>query len=147
MADERLIKKYPNRRLYDTSKSRYITRDEVRDMVRDDIEVKVVEQQSREDITRHILLQIIVEQESAQQMLFSNATLAHFIRHCDTATRSDLADYLESSLRFFNQRRQQFGSAPDVAPLECWTRLGSQDIKIWQNTAGTAPGPEKDHQS
>ena len=64
MAAERLIKKYPNRRLYDTTESRYITLDEVREMVLQEIPIKVVDRQSNEDITRNILLQIIMEQES-----------------------------------------------------------------------------------
>ncbi|HOP17799.1 MAG TPA: polyhydroxyalkanoate synthesis regulator DNA-binding domain-containing protein, partial [Gammaproteobacteria bacterium] len=64
MAAERLIKKYPNRRLYDTTESRYITLDEVREMVLKEIPFKVIDRQSEEDITRNILLQIIMEQES-----------------------------------------------------------------------------------
>ncbi|MCW9078773.1 MAG: polyhydroxyalkanoate synthesis regulator DNA-binding domain-containing protein, partial [Gammaproteobacteria bacterium] len=64
MPAERLIKKYPNRRLYDTSESRYITLDEVRAMVLSEIPFKVIDRQSEEDITRNILLQIIMEQES-----------------------------------------------------------------------------------
>lgn len=63
MPAERLIKKYPNRRLYDTSESRYITLEEVREMVLKEIPFKVVDRQSNEDITRNILLQIIMEQE------------------------------------------------------------------------------------
>ncbi len=145
MADERLVKKYPNRRLYDTSQSRYITRDELREMVCDDVAFKVVEQQSGEDITRSILLQIFLEQESARQTLLSTETLTHFVRHYGATTQSGLAEYLESSLRFFKQRQCQIGTTPEDTPLECWMRLGKQNIKIWQEMTGAAPGTEEDH--
>ena len=77
--NERLIKKYPNRRLYDTQDSRYITLDDARQMVLDAEPFKVVDQKTGEDLTRSILLQIIMEQESQGEPLFNSEILAEYI--------------------------------------------------------------------
>jgi polyhydroxyalkanoate synthesis repressor PhaR len=137
MASERLIKKYPNRRLYDTSESRYITLDEVRQMVLGEIPFKVVDRQSNEDITRNILLQIIMEQESGGEALFSTDILSRFIRNYGEAAQSGFAEYLETSLRFFNEQQQtiqeQMGKALSGTPVDYWMKLGEQNMKIWQD--------------
>ena len=86
MSNERLIKKYPNRRLYDTEESRYITLAEVKDLVMNAVAFRVVDSQNEADITRAILLQIIMEQEAGGNPLFTAAMLERFIRfYGDTA--------------------------------------------------------------
>ena len=76
MTDElRLIKKYPNRRLYDTTDSGYITLADVKKMILDNITFKVVDAKSNEDLTRTILLQIILEEESGGMPMFSSEML------------------------------------------------------------------------
>ena len=136
MAAERLIKKYPNRRLYDTAESRYITLDEVREMVLQEIPFKVVDRQSEEDITRNILLQIIMEQESGGEPLFSADILARFIRNYGEAAQSGFSDYLETSLKFFNDQQQalqtQMRKALEGTPMEQWVKLGEKNMQIWQ---------------
>lgn len=136
MPAERLIKKYPNRRLYDTSESRYITLEEVREMVLKEIPFKVVDRQSSEDITRNILLQIIMEQESGGAPLFSADVLSRFIRNYGEATRSGFTEYLDTSLRFFSEQQstihEQMGKALEATPMEYWMKLGEQNMKIWQ---------------
>jgi polyhydroxyalkanoate synthesis repressor PhaR len=136
MPAERLIKKYPNRRLYDTSESRYITLEEVREMVLKEIPFKVVDRQSNEDITRNILLQIIMEQESGGAPLFSADVLSRFIRNYGEATRSGFTEYLDTSLRFFSEQQstihEQMGKALEATPMEYWMKLGEQNMKIWQ---------------
>ena len=136
MAAERLIKKYPNRRLYDTAESRYITLDEVREMVLQEIPFKVIDRQSEEDITRNILLQIIMEQESGGEPLFSADILARFIRNYGEAAQSGFTDYLETSLKFFNDQQQalqtQMGKALEGTPMEHWVKLGEKNMQIWQ---------------
>jgi polyhydroxyalkanoate synthesis repressor PhaR len=62
--EPRIIKKYPNRRLYDTKRSKYITLQQIRDLVLEEVPFIVIDQKTEEDITRSILLQIIFEQES-----------------------------------------------------------------------------------
>ena len=137
MPAERLIKKYPNRRLYDTRESRYITLDEVREMVLKEISFKVVDRQSEEDITRNILLQIIMEQESGGSPLFTADVLSRFIRNYGEATRSGFTEYLDTSLRFFSEQQnsiqEQMGKALEGTPMDYWMKLGEQNVKLWQD--------------
>jgi polyhydroxyalkanoate synthesis repressor PhaR len=76
----RVIKKYPNRRLYDTATSSYITLSEVKQMVLDHVDLVVQDAKTQEDLTRSILLQIILEEETAGVPLFSESALANIIR-------------------------------------------------------------------
>ncbi len=80
MAESRLIKKYPNRRLYDTHRSRYIVLADIRTLVRDGSEVRVVDSQDGGDITRRVLLQIIAERETGPDRLLSNELMVEWIR-------------------------------------------------------------------
>lgn len=148
MSTERLIKKYPNRRLYDTTESRYITLDEVRAMVLDEIPFKVVDRQSNEDITRNILLQIIMEQESGGEPLFSADILARFIRNYGEAAQTGFAEYLDTSLRFFTEQQQalqeQMGKALEGTPMDYWMKLGEQNMKIWQDMFNASGAGKKD---
>ena len=84
-AQPRIIKKYPNRRLYDTEKSKYVTLQEIRDLVLEEILFVVIDKKTDADITRSILLQIIFDQESETNPLFSNENLERFIRYYKTA--------------------------------------------------------------
>jgi polyhydroxyalkanoate synthesis repressor PhaR len=147
MPAERLIKKYPNRRLYDTTESRYITLEEVREMVLKEIPFKVVDRQSEEDITRNILLQIIMEQESGGEPLFSADVLSRFIRNYGEAAQSGFAEYLDTSLRFFSEQQdviqEQMGKALEGTPMDYWVKLGEQNMKIWQDMFNAASAKRK----
>ncbi|MGB5201698.1 MAG: polyhydroxyalkanoate synthesis repressor PhaR [Sedimenticolaceae bacterium] len=147
MPAERLIKKYPNRRLYDTTESRYITLEEVREMVLKEIPFKVVDRQSDEDITRNILLQIIMEQESGGEPLFSADVLSRFIRNYGEAAQSGFAEYLDTSLRFFSEQQsviqEQMGKALETTPMDYWVKLGEQNMKIWQDMFNAASASRK----
>ena len=146
---ERLIKKYPNRRLYDTAESRYITLDEVRQMVLEEIPFKVVDRQSNEDITRNILLQIIMEQESGGEPLFSADVLSRFIRNYGEAAQSGFSEYLETSLRFFTEQQktvqEQMGKVLEGTPMDYWMKLGEQNMKAWQDIFTATSGRKKDN--
>jgi polyhydroxyalkanoate synthesis repressor PhaR len=148
MPRERLIKKYPNRRLYDTTQSRYITLDEVREMVLREVAFKVVDRQSDEDITRNILLQIIMEQESGGSPLFSADVLSRFIRNYGEAAQSGFSEYLDTSLRFFNEQQnaiqEQMGKALHGTPMDYWVKLGEQNMKIWQDMFNASDNTKKD---
>lgn len=147
MSTERLIKKYPNRRLYDTTESRYITLDEVRQMVLQEIPFKVIDRQSEEDITRNILLQIIMEQESGGEPLFSADVLARFIRNYREAAQTGFAEYLDTSLRFFSEQQksiqEQMGKAFEGTPMDYWMKLGEQNMKLWSDMLGSSGGNNK----
>jgi len=147
MAAERLIKKYPNRRLYDTTESRYITLEEVREMVLKEIPFKVVDRQSEEDITRNILLQIIMEQESGGEPLFSADVLSRFIKNYGEATQTGFAEYLDTSLQFFSEQQEviqtQMGKALEGTPMDYWVKLGEQNMKLWQDMLSTSSDRKK----
>jgi polyhydroxyalkanoate synthesis repressor PhaR len=110
MSEEvRLIKKYPNRRLYDTATSSYITLADVKKLVLEQIAFKVVDAKSNEDLTRSILLQIIIEEESAGAPMFSSDMLSQIIRFYGNAMQGMMGSYLEKNIHTFMeiQRRLQ----------------------------------------
>ena len=97
----RLIKKYPNRRLYDTKTSAYITLADVKDLVLGHLDFTVVDAKSGEDLTRNILLQIIIEEEAGGVPLFSTDVLSQMIRFYGHAMQGMLGKYLETNMRTF----------------------------------------------
>ena len=100
-SSERLIKKYPNRRLYDTQTSSYITLTDVKQLVLANEDFTVVDAKSDEDLTRSILLQIILEEESNGSPMFSSAALAQIIRYYGHAMQGMMGSYLEKNIQAF----------------------------------------------
>jgi polyhydroxyalkanoate synthesis repressor PhaR len=98
---ERLIKKYPNRRLYDTQTSSYITLTDVKQLVLDADEFTVVDAKTNEDLTRSILLQIILEEEANGVPMFSSSVLAQIIRYYGHAMQGMMGSYLEKNVQAF----------------------------------------------
>ncbi|MBC7456505.1 MAG: polyhydroxyalkanoate synthesis repressor PhaR [Massilia sp.] len=98
---ERLIKKYPNRRLYDTQTSSYITLTDVKQLVLDSDEFTVVDAKSSEDLTRTILLQIILEEEANGAPMFSSVVLSQIIRYYGHAMQGMMGSYLEKNVQAF----------------------------------------------
>ena len=98
MSDPRLIKKYPNRRLYDTELSRYITIDDVRALIAAHGPLQVIEQRSGRDITQSVLLQVIAEQESGDGARLSTSFLVALIRSYDLTPGAPTASHLEKCL-------------------------------------------------
>src|SRR5918993_3421861 len=101
MASPRIIKKYPNRRLYDTETSTYITLAEVKDLVLGYKEFQVQDAKTGEDLTRAILLQIILEEESGGVPMFSASMLSQIIRFYGHAMQGMMGTYLEQNLQTF----------------------------------------------
>ena len=102
MAEEiRLIKKYPNRRLYDTTTSSYITLVDVKQLVLDLVKFKVVDAKSEDDLTRSILLQIILEEEGSGVPIFSSEMLCQIIRFYGHALQEMMGSYLEKNIQTF----------------------------------------------
>src|SRR6478735_2723998 len=100
-SSERLIKKYPNRRLYDTQTSSYITLTDVKQLVLDNDEFTVVDAKTNEDLTRSILLQIILEEESNGAPMFSSMALSQIIRYYGHAMQGMMGSYLEKNIQAF----------------------------------------------
>ena len=105
----RLIKKYPNRRLYDTRTSAYITLADVKELVLKHEEFQVVDAKSSEDLTRAILLQIILDEENGGHPMFSSDVLSQFIRFYGNAMQGMMGGYLERNISLFSelQKRMQ----------------------------------------
>ena len=103
----RLIKKYPNRRLYDTKTSAYITLGDVKDLVLKFEVFKVLDAKTGEDLTRSILLQIILEEESGGAPLFSSELLSGFVRFYGSAMQGMLGKYLENNMKTFVDFQQK----------------------------------------
>ena len=111
----RVIKKYPNRRLYDTEESRYITIADIRDLVIREVAFSVIDKKSGEDITRSILLQVISEQELSGDPIMSEAFLEQVIRAYGAVAPGFLARHLEKSLTsFLAQQNQVLGTVKQV---------------------------------
>ena len=105
MSQERLIKKYANRRLYDASQSRHITLDDIRTLIVKGDKIRVVEDKTGKDITRHILLQVIAEQEQFGRPILSTKVLEAIIRFYGNSMQGFLASVLERSVEtFLNQQ-------------------------------------------
>ena len=103
----RLIKKYPNRRLYDTKTSAYITLGDVKDLVLKFESFKVVDAKSGDDLTRSILLQIILEEETGGVPMFSSELLSGFIRIYGSTMQGMLGKYLENNMKTFVDFQQK----------------------------------------
>ena len=108
MPSPRIIKKYPNRRLYDTETSTYITLAEVKDLVLGYKEFQVLDAKSGQDLTRAILLQIILEEESGGVPMFSQDMLANIIRYYGHAMQGLMGSYLERSIHTFHEAQKRF---------------------------------------
>jgi len=135
MSEERLIKKYANRRLYDATQSRHITIDDVRNMVISGTRVKVIEDKTNEDITRLVLLQVIADQEQFGRPILSTALLESMIRFYGNSMQSYFSAYLEKSVETFMRQQEVMQSQLSRAtangagsPLAELTR---QNLELW----------------
>jgi len=103
----RLIKKYPNRRLYDTRTSTYITLVDVKELVLKHEEFRVVDAKSGDDLTRSILLQIILEEEAGGAPMFTSDLLAQMIRFYGHAMQGMMGQYLENNVTAFSEMQKK----------------------------------------
>jgi polyhydroxyalkanoate synthesis repressor PhaR len=127
MSDPRVIKKYPNRRLYDTVESRYITLADVRRLVVERIDFVVVDKKNNADITRSILLQVIAEQEHLADQILSQEFMVNVIRSYGSTLQTLVSGHLEQSLKqFLNQQGQGRERAKPAAGLDP-PRMRTQD--------------------
>lgn len=136
MAEPRIIKKYPNRRLYDTELSRYITLSDVRELVLKGVQFRVVAANTDEDLTRGILLQIIIEQEAGGEPLFTTEILSKMIRFYGDTVQGVFTSYLEKSLSLFMEQQKlvqdQMRNVFTGNPLNAMTQLTQRNLEIWK---------------
>ena len=130
------IKKYPNRRLYDTTQSKYINVDYILELIKKHEDFEIVDSKSGEDHTKSILMQIISEQESDdQQSLLTNSVLKQLIRYYDTDMQPFLRSYLEQSLAgFLDQQetmQQMMKKTTSASPAAMFGKMMEQNMKMW----------------
>ncbi|MFD2190856.1 polyhydroxyalkanoate synthesis repressor PhaR [Pistricoccus aurantiacus] len=136
----RVIRKYANRRLYDTEQSRYVTLEDLRELILQDVSFRVEDAKSGEDLTRTILLSIIIEQEQADgdAEVFSNDLLAQLIRVYAMSQPLPLARYLEqgTQLMLEQQKRMQthWKQALRNSPMELMREMAEDNMRFWQQT-------------
>ncbi|MBB1471571.1 polyhydroxyalkanoate synthesis repressor PhaR [Luteimonas sp. MC1782] len=132
----RVIKKYPNRRLYDTEISSYITIEDVRQLIVDGEDFEVRDAKSGDDLTRQVLLQIITEHEQDGQPMLSTELLSQIIRFYGDSLQGFMGTYLERSMHTFLEQQQQFrqqmGGMLGQTPWAMVNQLTERNMAMWQ---------------
>lgn len=157
MSDVRIIKKYPNRRLYDTEISSYITLEDVRQLIVDGETFEVRDAKTGEEITRSVLLQIITEHEDRGQPMFSTELLSQVIRFYGDSLQGFMGNYLERSMQMFleqqNQFRSQLNTMLGQTPWAMLNQMTERNMDVWksfqeglmrQGGAATGGAPKRD---
>ena len=151
MSQERLIKKYANRRLYDASQSRHITLDDIRGLIVKGEKIRVVEDKTGADITRHILLQVIAEQEQGGRPILSTRVLESIIRFYGNSMQGFLASFLERSIDTFLQQQEavqqqisRIVSATPLATVADLTRSNLETLAKMQDSMLSALMPKRE---
>ena len=133
MSDVRIIKKYPNRRLYDTEDSKYITLEDVKQLVLNRVNFCVKDVKSDEDLTRTILLQIISEQEHDGEPFFSTDLLTQIIQSYGESLQTVAGDYIQKSMELFLEQQKQFQDSIGADPITAMSKMAEQNMKTWQD--------------
>ncbi len=139
----RTIKKYPNRRLYDTENSNYVTLAEIKKLVMAASPVVVLDAKTGEDLTRSILLQIILEEESAGVPMFSEAVLSNIIRFYGHAMQGHMGSYLESHVQSFMDWQSKLGEASPALSPEVWAQFMQWQTPLMQNMFSGLANPSQ----
>ncbi len=135
-AEPRVIKKYPNRRLYDTDTSSYITLAEVKQLVMENEPFAVRDAKTGEDLTRSILLQIILEEEAGGSPMFTPAVLSSIIRFYGQAMQSFMGPYLEKNIQTLIDVQTKLSEQSQGLTPEMWTKFLSMQSPMMQGMMG-----------
>jgi len=136
--ENRIIKKYPNRRLYDSAESKYVTLNNLKELVVNQIDFTVVDKKTGDDITRNVLLQIILEQEEDNgEPLFSADVLQKLIGIYGNPNQKTAGDFLTKSVQLFCDQQQLFQNHVEEAitsnPMSSLlTQMTKRNIEIWK---------------
>lgn len=136
-SNKRIIKKYPNRRLYDTAESKYVTLSDVRELVLNGVSFCVIDKKSSEDITRSILLQIIIEQEEDGDPMFSSEVLEQMIGFYGNSVQGQAGDFIRSSLELFQEQQRRFqeqvtGAMQSNPLTSSFAEVAQRNMDTWQ---------------
>lgn len=134
MTNSRIIKKYPNRRLYDTEISKYVTLNDVRQLIIEREPIKVLDAKSKEDLTRSVLLQIILEQEEDGEPIMSAEMLEQLIRFYGDPFQHNFAKYLENSVKLIAEQRSKVLSQLEQAadPFTMMASLANRNMEVFK---------------
>ncbi len=136
MAKTRIVKKYPNRRLYDTVISSYVTVEDIRQLVTDGEDFEVQDAKTGADLTRQVLLQIISECEENGQPMLSTRLLSQLIRFYGDQLQGFMASYLERSLQTFLDQQLQFRSQLNTvlgqSPLSVFQTMAERNLELFK---------------
>lgn len=134
---KRIIKKYPNRRLYDTEVSSYVTLDDIKKLVLQNISFQVLDAKTQEDLTNNTLLQIISELEQQGAPIFTSAILQQMIRFYGNPIQSTMSRFLEQSLSLFTEQQktfqEQMSGILEKTPLSFYKDISEKQMQIWQS--------------
>ncbi len=136
VGDERLIKKYPNRRLYDTQTSTYVTLADIKELVMASESFKVLDAKTDEDLTRSILLQIILEEEACGMPIFSTQMLQQMIRFYGHSMQGLMGNHLERTMQSFMDMQQKLNEQSKSMTgggTEAWTQMMNLQNPFMQN--------------
>ena len=133
----RVIKKYPNRRLYDTDTSTYITLAEVKQLVMSKAPFVVRDAKSGDDLTRSILLQIILEEEAGGAPMFSEAALANIIRFYGHSAQGFMGSYLEKNVQAFTDIQAKLAEQSKTVTPEMWAQFTNMQNPLMQGMMGS----------
>lgn len=134
---QRVIKKYPNRRLYDTESSSYITLAEVKQLVMNKESFVVRDAKSGDDLTRSILLQVILEEEAGGAPMFTEQVLASIIRFYGHAMQGYMGPYLEKNIQAMAEVQAQLAEKAESLTPEMWARFMSLQSPVLQGLMGS----------
>jgi polyhydroxyalkanoate synthesis repressor PhaR len=157
MSNERLIKKYANRRLYDSTESRHVTLEDIRKMIVSGAKVKVVDDKSGEDLTRAVLLQVIAEQDQYGTPVLSTELLEAIIRFYGNPVQEMLTKYMEQSVGTLVRQQETMRAemskalAGPMAPLaefarqnmDQWSKIQASMMSAFAGATPKPPAPRK----
>jgi polyhydroxyalkanoate synthesis repressor PhaR len=129
---QRVIKKYPNRRLYDTNTSTYITLADIKQLVMSSDPFVVLDAKTSEDLTRSILLQIILEEEACGTPMFTTTVLSNIIRFYGQAMQGFMGGYLEKNIQTLQEVQVRLGEQSKGMTPEMWTQFMSMQTPVLQ---------------
>ena len=145
MAAARTIKKYANRRLYDTEASRHVTLADIRELIVGGTDVDIVDDVTGENLTRQLLLQIIVDSERAQDPLLSEPLLTRLIRFYGDPMQHVMGEYLERSVGTFLAQqdavRTQMESMLKQTPLDTMQAMMKRNFDAWESIVARSAPP------
>ncbi len=148
VGEDRLIKKYPNRRLYDTQTSTYVTLSDIKGLVMANEVFKVIDAKTDEDLTRNILLQIILEEEAGGSPVFSSQMLSQIIRFYGNSMQGLMGNYLEKTMQSFVDIHHKLGDQSKGlgagSTPEAWSQMLNIQNPLMQGLMGNYMEQSKD---